>query len=63
MRRTDCEELIKGAERGLKRASYQLSNLVTNGEQSVQIFNSIPQTFELLENLPIFFKIISKKEL
>ena len=62
IRQTDCKELIRDAKNNLRRASYQLSTLITDGEMNVQIFNGVPHNLELLENLPTYVKILSKKE-
>ena len=61
IRNTDCRSLLKTACNEIKRVSYQLSTLVTDGEQHVQLFNGAPQNVELLESLPTYCKIMSKR--
>lgn len=58
----DCKEMLKTARVEIRRATYQLSTLVTDGEMNTQLFNGVPHDMELLESLPTYCKVLSKKE-
>ena len=58
--KTDWRDLLKTASKEIKRASYQLSTLVTDGEQHVQLFNGSLQDLELLDSFPKYCKIFWK---
>lgn len=58
--KTDCRDLLKTASKEIKRVSYQLSTLVTDGEQHVQLFNGSVQDLELLDSFPKYCKIFCK---
>lgn len=53
--------MLTTASHEIKRATYQLSTLVTDGEQHIQLFNGSPQDIELLESLPTYCKILCRK--
>lgn len=60
IKRVDCKELIRDAKKEIRRANYQLSTLISDGATGIQVFKGVPQTIELLDNLPTYVKIMSK---
>jgi len=59
---TDWKQMLKTTSKEIKRVCYQLSTLVTDGEQHIQLFNGASQDIELLESMPTYCKIISRKQ-
>lgn len=54
LEKVDCRNLLRTASKEIKRVSYQLSTLVTDGQQNVQLFNGSVQELELLDSLPTY---------
>jgi hypothetical protein len=59
----DTSEMIDSIHKKLRTTSYQLSTLVTDGKMHVQLFNGISTNLELLEGLPTYCKISSRREI
>jgi len=54
----DCGALLRKTDREIKVISYQLANIVSNGENHIMIQNKMPQMIEVIEGTPIFSKIM-----
>lgn len=60
IKHVDCRALLLSANHQMKKINYRLNNLISNGETHLEISRNDPTEFEILDDIPLMFKISCK---